>query len=547
MNDTGAVLLRGMGLGGWMLQEPYMLQLSGAATNQGSIRKKITELVGAQRTDTFYNAWLENHYTKADIDSLARWGFNSVRLPMHYNLFTLPIEEEPVKGKDTWIETGFVMTDELLSWCKVNKIYLVLDLHAAPGGEGKDAAISDYDSTKPSLWQSEENRRKTISLWSKLADRYKNETWIGGYDLVNEPNWGFQNSNDKNGCAETENAPLRSLYVDLVNAIRKVDTNHLVFIEGNCWGNNYKGMFPFRYPNIVISFHKYWNYNDSNSVRGMLEIRSQNNMPVWLGESGENSNTWTTQAIRLLEDNNIGWAWWPLKKIGFNCPFEIRRPLGYEQLVNYWRGRADKPEPGEAFKTLMQLAENLRLPKIMHHPDFTDAMFRQVYTNATKPFVHHTASTNNYVFASDFDLGKNGFAFFDHDTANYRVSTNKNVEWNRGHVYRNDAVDIKPCSDSITNGYCVSYTEDGEWLQYTIEFPVSGVYDVKVRTSGNGVLQLHTGTPALGFTLNLQSTAKIWNTGIIKNIPFKQGMNSIKVYVVKGGFDFNYLEFTRVK
>ena len=114
------VILRGVGLGGWMLQEPYMLKLSGIAATQKDIRNKIVDLVGEKDTKRFYEAWLSHHCTKADIDSLAAWGFNSVRLPMHYNLFTLPIEEEPVKGKNTWLTKGFELTDSLLSWCRSN-------------------------------------------------------------------------------------------------------------------------------------------------------------------------------------------------------------------------------------------------------------------------------------------------------------------------------------------------------------------------------------------------------------------------------------------
>src|SRR5688572_8576508 len=120
------VLLRGMGLGGWMLQEPYMLQVTGIAQNQQQIRMRIESLVGVEKTNEFYNAWLSNHCTKADIDSMASWGFNSVRLPMHYNLFTLPAEMEKDSMSQTWIQKGFAMTDSLLSWCKANRVYLIL-------------------------------------------------------------------------------------------------------------------------------------------------------------------------------------------------------------------------------------------------------------------------------------------------------------------------------------------------------------------------------------------------------------------------------------
>src|SRR5687768_3395112 len=124
VNEKGQnVLLRGVGLGGWMLQEGYMLQVHGPGM-QHMIKNRIAELVGEAKTKAFYDAWLANHTRKIDIDSMKAWGFNSVRLPMHYNLYTLPVEQEPKAGQNTWLEKGFRMTDSLLAWCKANKMYL---------------------------------------------------------------------------------------------------------------------------------------------------------------------------------------------------------------------------------------------------------------------------------------------------------------------------------------------------------------------------------------------------------------------------------------
>ena len=132
-NEENIVLL-GLGLGGWMVQEGYMLKTGSFAGPQYVIKQKITELIGAKNTAEFYDVYKANGITKKDIDSLAAWGFNSIRLPMHYNLYTLPVEQETIAGMNTWLEEGFNMTDELLGWCAANKIYLILDLHAAPGG-----------------------------------------------------------------------------------------------------------------------------------------------------------------------------------------------------------------------------------------------------------------------------------------------------------------------------------------------------------------------------------------------------------------------------
>jgi len=399
------VILRGMGLGGWMLQEPYMMEMTGFAGTQWQIKAKIESLIGTINTKAFYDAWHANHCTRTDIDSMASWGFNSVRLPMHYNLYTLPIEEEPIPGQNTWLDKGFAMTDSLINWCKANKMYVILDLHAAPGGQGKDYAISDGNSAKPSLWESDANKNKTIALWRKLAERYANEPWVGAYDLINEPNWSFTTGGNQNGCSENSNAPLKQLYIDITRAIREVDTKHLIIIEGNCWGNNYNGIVPTWDNNIALSFHKYWSYNDQGSIAGIINLRNQYNKPIWLGESGENSNVWFADAIRLAEANGIGWAWWPLKKINSVVnPLTIVQTANLQTLLNYWNKRRKAPSSDYAFNALMQMAENAKIKNCIYRKDVIDAMFRQVSDSTTIPFSSHAVP--GVIFASDYDLGR---------------------------------------------------------------------------------------------------------------------------------------------
>jgi hypothetical protein len=362
-----------MGLGGWMLQEGYMLGIKNEGT-QHSIKARISDLVGQEKCEEFYRRWLQNDLARPDVDLLAQWGFNCIRLPMHYNLFTLPIEQEPVKGQQTWLATGFALTDNLVAWCKANRIYLILDLHAAPGGQGKDANISDYDPAKASLWESDSNRQKTIALWRKLAERYATEPWIGGYDLLNEPNWTFEGK-DKNGKEDSSNKPIWDLYQAITRAIREVDTNHLIVIEGNGWGNNYKG-FPGPWEkNLVLSFHKYWNPNTPAAIAGFLALREKYRLPIWLGESGENSNQWFRECVSLVESNHIGWSWWPLKKVSSpSCPLTIRQPDDFKKVVDYWNNGGVRPSKETAAKALFDLAENLKAANCRVNEDVVQAL-----------------------------------------------------------------------------------------------------------------------------------------------------------------------------
>ncbi|KAA3616463.1 MAG: T9SS C-terminal target domain-containing protein [Calditrichaeota bacterium] len=537
VDGAGAeVILRGAGLGGWMLQEGYMLQTNSFANAQYEIRDKIEQLVGPINTENFYTAWLENYCQKADIDSLAAWGFNSIRLPMHYNLFTLPIEDEPVAGEQTWLDTGFELTDKLLDWCEANEIYLILDLHAAPGGQGKDAAISDYNPSKPSLWENSANQVKTVALWRQLAERYANEPWIGGYDLLNEVNWDMAG-----------NVPLKNLYFQITNAIREVDRNHIIFIEGNWWANDFTGLTPPWDDNMVYSFHKYWSFNDQASIQWMLDMRNTYNIPIWCGESGENSNVWFTNAIKLFEKNGIGWAWWPYKKVdSISGTLSVTKNPGYQSLLNYWEGNGSQPSVAVANQALMQLADDLKLANCNINNDVIDAMIRQVASVETRPFKKHKLP--GVVFASDYDFGSNGFAYFDQDTADFHVSTGTWTGWNSGWAYRNDGVDIGPCEDNDnTNGFNIGWVETDEWLKYTVEIEQSGTYDFNFRMAsevGVGIFHLELDGRNVSGPIEIPNTGswQTWRNVPVNGVPLEAGTHRLKVFFDKAGGNLNYFE-----
>ncbi len=178
---------------------------------------------------------------------------------------------------------------------------------------------------------------------------------------------------DRNGLKEEKNIQLKQLLTDITHAIREVDKNHLIIIEGNGWGNNYKGMLGPWDSNMVLSFHKYWNLNDQQSVQHIINYRSQYNIPVWIGETGENSNTWFTEAIQLFEKNNMGWCWWPLKKLGNNNPLQVKSNSAYDSLVNYWNGKSSSP-PAHVYAALIELAEQTKCENNIVHRDVVDAI-----------------------------------------------------------------------------------------------------------------------------------------------------------------------------
>ena len=532
-DNSNNVILRGINLGGWMLQEPYLFQFTGAADSQHEFKEKLVEFIGQENTDNFYNAWYENFITQGDVDSLASYGFNSVRLPMHYDLFTLPIQEEPIVGENTWLDLGFYMVDNLLDWCETNNMYLILDLHAAPGGQGFGSDINDYNPNLPSLWESEENKNKTIALWGKLAERYADEPWIGGYDLLNETHWDL---------AENE---LRNFYIDVTNEIRQFDQSHIIFIEGNGYANDFSGLTPPWDDNMVYSFHKYWSFNDS--LEWVTWIRNEYGVPLWMGEGGENSNQWFTEAIKMFEDNYIGWAFWPWKKLeSISAPFEISSNSNYESLINYFRGDSNAPSVENAVDGLMQLAEDSHISNNRFQRDVVDAMIRQVSSNETLPF-DELNNIPGVLYASDYDLGPMGYAYSDADYATYHINTDNFQAWNQGWQYRNDGVDIENSSDSDGNGFQVGFTNDDEWLLFTVEVQESGFYNIVTRyaSTSSGLFSLELDGFPIVDNIILYNTGSYSNfvNKLTQGIYLPAGTYKLKMKMITGGYNLSSVNF----
>lgn len=533
------VILRGIGTGNWLLQEGYMMQTSDVAPTQHQFRAKLEATIGKEKTDSFYNVWLDSHFRRIDADSMHSWGFNSLRVAMLYKWFTPPIEDEPVQGQITWLDKGFTIIDSLLDWCGDNEMYLILDLHGAPGGQGKEASISDYDPAKLSLWESQANKEKTIALWRKLAERYSTESWIGGYDLINETNWTFPENN---------NSKLKELMVNITMAIREVDTNHIIFVEGNSFANDFSGLTPPWDDNMAYSFHKYWNQNTQESLNFITNLRSTYNVPVWLGESGENSNAWFTACIALCEKNHIGWSWWPVKKAGINNPLKVSVNSDYNWLVSYWKGQADNPGTDIAFNAVLQFAANHRLENCSFQRDVVDAMIRQPKTWETVPW--QVCRTGEPVFGVNYNLGRSSVAYLDADSANISGSSGSGTNWNQGWNYRNDGVDIEPCTDAdTTNGFNVGWTANGEWMEYTVVTDSAAAYKLSIRSasaSGGSKVHLQADGQAISQVINLPGTSgwQNWRTTEAEGIILTAGTNKIRFVWDQGGSNLNYFMFS---
>ncbi|MDP9229970.1 MAG: glycoside hydrolase family 5 protein, partial [Bacteroidota bacterium] len=180
------------------------------------------------------------------------------------------------------------------------------DMHCAPGGQTGDN-IDDGEGY-PFLFESEQSRIQCAAIWKRIAARYKNETIIIGYDLLNEP---IAHYFDK----EKLNPLLEPLYKQITRAIRQADKNHILFLGGAQWDSNFQ---PFGSPfdaKLVYTFHKYWTAPTREVIRDYIDFSDKYNVPIYCGETGENDDAWVETFRKMLDSNNIGWHFWPYKKI----------------------------------------------------------------------------------------------------------------------------------------------------------------------------------------------------------------------------------------
>ncbi|RMG65861.1 MAG: carbohydrate-binding protein [Calditrichaeota bacterium] len=520
------VQLRGVGLGGWLFPEGYMLHMPGFGS-PSSIRAMIEELIGPEATREFYQVYETNYVNEKDVEQIARWGFDHIRLPFSYRLFY-------DEANHSFDEAGFARFETFLGWCKNNGLLVVLDMHGAPGGQNA-SNISDSDGEEARLWTDTTNQTLAIQIWREIARRYAGEEAILGYDLLNEPVLppGYPNT------------VLRNFYVRATAAIREVDPNHLVFIEGNWFATDFTHLTPPFDSNMAYSFHKYWSETDQSTIQYLLDIRDTYNVPLWMGESGENSNPWFAETVRLLENNQIDWCWWTHKKVATTTsPLSAEMTPEYRQLLDYWAGRATRPSAQFARDALLAMAENLAIERCRLNEGVLRALFDPDFLIQPSPFPGNQIP--GVVEAVHYDFGTQGLAYSDTDFK--RVRWDVFEPWNIGGEYRNDGVDIELSQDGEGPRYSVGWIQAGEWLRYSLEVTHDVECDVFVRVAsanGEGRLRLTLDGRQVGADVDVPATGDWhrWETIPVGTVQLSGEKAVLTCRALKSGFNLSQILF----
>lgn len=368
--DGEKLFIRGTNLGNWLNPEGYMFSFRNT-NSVGRIDQALREMVGPDFVDAFWKSYKDNYVTKEDILYLRSVGSTSVRLPFHYKLFT----DEDYMGL-TAAQDGFARIDQLIEWCREAGLYLILDMHDAPGGQTGDNIDDSYGY--PWLFDREASQQLFIDIWVKIAEYYKNEPQLLGYELCNEPIAPyFENM-------EELNAKLEPLYKRTVAAIRRVDPNHVILLGGAQWNGNFQPLTPDASfdDNVMYTCHRYGGEASEEAIRGFIDFRDQVNRPMYMGEIGHNTDEWMAAFVEAMEANNIGWHFWPYKKMRGSSFVTVPDPDNWQVVVDFVEAdrssyaaiRAARPDQATARKVLTDYLENCKFANCLINESYINAL-----------------------------------------------------------------------------------------------------------------------------------------------------------------------------
>ncbi len=373
--DGSKFFIQGTNLGNWLNPEGYMFQFK-RVNSARWIDEAFREMVGPDFTDELWKAFKDNYVTFEDIQYIKNTGVNTIRIPFHYKLFT----NEDYMGL-THDQDGFQRLDSLVEWCRKTDIYLILDMHDAPGGQTGDNIDDSYGY--PWLFVSEKSQDLFVDIWKKIADYYKNEPVILGYDLLNEPIATHFTGEER----EMLNKQLEPVYMRAVEAIREVDNNHIVLLGGAQWNSNFKVFTDSQFDDkMMYTCHRYWCDTMQANIQDFVDFRDAVNLPIFMGETGENTNEWIDAWTRLMIKNNIGYTYWPYKKMGSERGMvTIPRPENWDKVIEFVEGPRSnyaqiwdsRPNQEVAKKAMLDFLENCKFEHCSKNDAYIKAMGMQ--------------------------------------------------------------------------------------------------------------------------------------------------------------------------
>jgi endoglucanase len=338
LGDT--VYLRGFGLGGMLHLENF---IDGYPANEEAMRQGLLKVLGEKKYKLFFREFYNNYFTEADAKYIHSLGLNLVRIPLNYRLFEDDMNPGVIK------EECFEYLDRVIELCTKYKIYTIVDLHALPGAQNQHWH-SDNPTHQAYFWVHKDFQDRVLRLWEVIAEHYKDQPWVAGYDLINEP-------------ADPTGEMVFPYYKRLYEAVRRVDPNHIMFIEGNKYSTEFD-IFTEIWDDAVYTNHDYADpgfidggdypgysrgrYVNKDTLESDFIKRSEfmfrNNVPLWVGEFGPvytGIHEKDEMRYQVLKDQlvnydkyKVSWCIWLYKDLGLQAILSQDENTPYMKLIN---------------------------------------------------------------------------------------------------------------------------------------------------------------------------------------------------------------------
>jgi endoglucanase len=348
VNQNGdTVYLRGFGLGGMLHMENF---INGYPANEEAMREGLLKVLGEKKYNLYFETLYKNYFTEPDAEYVRSLGLNLIRIPINYRLFEDDMNPGVIK------EEAFEYLDKVIELCAKNQIYTVIDMHALPGFQNQHWH-SDNPTHKALLWKHKDFQDRALHLWEVIAERYKNQPWVAGYDLINEP-------------ADPSGEKLFPYYKRLRDAIRLIDPNHILFLEGDRYAVDFD-KFTEVWDNVVYTNHDYAvpgfiyggdypgttnnRYFDRDTLEKDFLVKSEfmisHNVPVWVGEFGPvytGNPEKDEMRYQILKDQlayfdkyKVSWCIWLYKDMGLQAIMHQKDDTPYMKLVSGFLSKKD--------------------------------------------------------------------------------------------------------------------------------------------------------------------------------------------------------------
>jgi endoglucanase len=348
VNQKGdAICLRGFGLGGMLHMENF---IDGYTANEQAMRDGLLKVMGEKKYNLYFDTFYKSYFTEPDAEYIHSLGLNLIRIPINYHQFEDDMNPGVIK------EAAFAYLDTVIALCAKNQIYTIIDLHALPGAQNQHWH-SDNPTATAMFWSQKSFQDRVVHLWEVIAARYKDQPWVAGYDLINEP-------------ADPSGEKVVPFFKRLREAILKVDPKHIMFIEGDHYATDFS-KFTEVWDNVVYTNHDYAfpgfvaggdypgysskRYYDKDTLEkdflGKSEFMMTRKVPLWVGEFGP---VYTGNPVKdemryqILKDQlayynkyKVSWCIWLYKDMGLQAIMHQNDNTPYMKLVSAFLLRKD--------------------------------------------------------------------------------------------------------------------------------------------------------------------------------------------------------------